>query len=128
MIRINTYEDIEKLRQRKELSEELLDELEQYFKEVVESLTDDNKAWKAHDLSAEGPFWILEPGVDDPENLTNFGSLLEAPIEFTSLVRLTDTDYFRAVLVLDNEYCLVVFSEVGRFGELDNHLTQYLVD
>ena len=126
MIRINTYEDIENQRKGNKLSETFLNELERYFKDIVESLTDDADAWRTYDLKAEGPIWILEPDTDNPENLPDLGSLYEAPIEFTSVVKLTREEYFRTILVLDNEYCLVVFSEIGGFPKLDELLQNYL--
>lgn len=135
MITIRTIGDIRRLREESLLQEEFIAELERDFKEITGSLTGREDAWETHDLEEDGPILMLQPGVDDPGDLGEYGltrecgSLYEAPIEFTSLVRLSAMELFRTVLVLNNSFCLVIYSEAGKFGpELDDLLREHLID
>ena len=135
MLKIKTIEDIRRIRTEKLLPEALAAELERYFKELCESLSGEEDAWSTCDLEEDGPILVMQPGVDDPRNMGLYGltqecgGLYDAPIEFTSMVKLDGMELFKTILVLNNSFCLAIYSEVGKFGpEFDKHLRGYLID
>ena len=135
MLEIKTIEDILRNRTEKLLPIALATELERYFRELAESLTGRQDTWETHDLKEDGPILVMQPGVDDPKDLgaygmtREFGGLYEAPIEFTSMVKLDGMELFKTILVLNNSFCLAIYSEVSKFGpKFDEHLRGYLID
>jgi len=135
VLKIRTIGDIERIRREGQLPAAVIDELERHFKELTWGLTGEEDAWETYDLATDGPILVLQPGIDDPCDLGVYGmtrevgGLFGTPIEFTDTVKVGDTEFFRIVLVLDNSFCLSIFSEAGRFGpELDEHLREHLAE
>ncbi len=133
MLTIKTIEDIHRIRVKGQLPEVFVAELEQYFKDLAEHLTGEKDTWPTFNLQLDCPILALQPGVDDPGNLGAYGmtkdydGIYGAPIEFTDLLDLEGISLFKTVLVLDNDYCLTIFSEVGRFGrEFDDYLLEHM--
>jgi hypothetical protein len=129
---IRTKEEIRRVREGRLLPVAFCEELETYFKEVVENLTGDAEAWATYDLSGDGPLFVLQPGVDNPADLgaaglpKEFGGLFGAPIEHACLLKLGDLQVFRVLVVANNEYAIEIYAQVGGFGEkLDRHLRRH---
>lgn len=135
MLTIKTMADIHSICEKGQLPKVFVNELEQYFKDLAEHLTGEKEAWETFNLQMDGPILILQPGMDDPGDLGAYGlnkdngGLYEAPIEFTDLIELGGISLFKTVLLLDNEYCLTIFCEVGKFGrEFDDYLLEHMAD
>lgn len=133
MLTIRTIEDVRRIRDEHLISEQIVAEIEQFFKMLSESLTGEPDGWKTYDITPDGPILVMQPGIDDPNVMNVYGmtaqnhGLFGSMIEFTSKIRLDGVELFKTVLVLDNSFCLVIYSEVGKFGEeFDQYLTEYL--
>ena len=135
MLIINTNTDIKKIKQKSLLHNALIQELEQYFKEITESLTGDAKAWKTYNIEEDGSIIVLQPEIDDPSNIEEFGfskengGLFEAPIEFVILISLEEIEFYKTTIVINNSCCIVIFSEKGKFQEdFDQFLEEYILE
>lgn len=111
----------------------MLWEIEHYFKDLSESLTGEKDGWQTCNLGLEGPILVFEPGTDDHSKLGDYGLAWEChgdfwlPIEFTSLIKLQSMELFKTLIVLDNSFCLTIYSQVGQFGQaFDDFLSEHL--
>ena len=133
MLTIKTIQDIRRIQNERLLPEEMFLEIEQYFKDLVESLTGEPDGWQTYNLELDGPILVLEPGADDLSKFANHGLTWESngapwlPIEFTSIVKLQGMELFKTLIVLDNSFCLTIYSQVGQFGQaFDDFLVEHL--
>lgn len=133
MLTIKTIQDILWIKNERLLPEEMFLEIEQYFKDLTESLTGEPDGWQTYNLELDGPILVLEPGADDLSKLANHGLTWECngapwlPIEFTSLIKLQSMELFKTLIDLDNSFCLTIYSQVGQFGQaFDDFLAEHL--
>ncbi len=133
MIIINTMEDIQKVKREKRITDSLVIELEQYFKEITESFTGTNN-WNTFSLEEHGSIIILEQ-TDDPHDLEEIGypkengGLFSSFPEFVNIIELEEESYYKIVIICGNSYGIVVYSKVGAFGkEFKNWVSEYLED
>lgn len=135
MLTIKTLRDIHRIRKENLLPQAVMDEIEQYFRDLTENLTGEEDAYLTYNLEMDGPILVLQANIDDPYDLPcygmtkEYGGLFSVPIEFTSRVKIGNTDWFKTYILLDNDFCLILYSEVGRFGEeFDQYLSDYQED
>lgn len=133
MLKIRTIRDIRKIRAESLIQEEIVVEIERYYKELCFGLTGEEDAWMIYDLESEGPILVLEPRVDDPHNIKAYGmtkkkgGIFGVPVEFTEKVVLDCLELFKTLIVLDNSFCLTIYSQVGQFGQaFDDFLSEHL--
>lgn len=133
MITIKTIQDIQKIQNERLLPKEMFLEIEQYFKDLAESLTGEKDGWKTCNLELDGPIFVLEPGIDDLSKLAkyslnwDFNGDFWLPIEFTSLIKLQSMELFKTLIVQDNSFCLTIYSQIGQFGQaFEDFLSEHL--
>ncbi len=119
MIKIKTISDLERIRADNQIPEAIVIEIERYFKELCYGLTGEEDAWMINNLESDGPILVLEPGVDNPSDLKAYGMTAECggifavPVEFTEKVVLDNLELFKTLILLDNSFCLTIFSQAG---------------
>lgn len=139
MIIIKTHTDIVEVRNKRQLPETYIDELEQYFKELSESMTGEEDAWRIHNLEEDGPIIVIEKG-DDIQDLQIYGIEMETGglmgtwPEFCNSVTLYEgeqgtIELWKLFLLLTNDFMLVFYIEKGIFGpKFDAWASEYIVD
>lgn len=117
MKEIKTLADLGRVKKDDNLSGEYLGYIEEYFHLLVESLSD---GIPPEDFSLEkhGYIVILEAG-DDLRDLEEIGlnpaarGLLGSHPEFIERYECGGFAYYRIGILYDNEYMMILFSEVG---------------
>lgn len=133
MLIINTMKDIQKIQKERLLPQVLVEELEKYFKELVENITGKNN-WNTYSLEHDGSIIVLD-NTDNPHDLKEIGfhkvhgGIFSSYPEFANIIELEGESYYKIIIVCNNSYALVVYSRVGQFGEEFEHwIQEYLED
>ncbi|MBC2582875.1 hypothetical protein [Clostridium sp. DJ247] len=71
MIVINTMEDIKNVKDNNSLPKALMEELEQYFKNIVTNLTGE-EIWDSYKLEEYGSIFVMED-TDNPKIMDELG-------------------------------------------------------
>lgn len=131
MLKVNTLEDIRRIGSENLLPKPYVEELERYFKEVVESITGE-KIWSTYNIEGEGSILILQKDDDiyDYKELgltREYGGIFGATPEFADIIEIEGMKLFRIVVVCDNSCAVVIFAEAGQLGEeFDEWIMEYL--
>ena len=133
MITINTLDDIRELGQEGRLPKVLVDELEQYFKDIVTNLTG-KVIWDSYNLEEDGSIYILE-STDNPKRMDELGfseedgGLFGATPEFVIIIELGKVEYYKIVIACNNTCSMVLYCAVGTFGEeFDEYIKEFVID
>jgi hypothetical protein len=126
MIVINTMEDIREVKESNKLPISLLEELERYFKDIVRNLTGGDD-FESYNLQEYGSIFVAESG-DNPRNVEGI-ELFDAPIEFVTLIEIGGIEYYKIVIVCNNESAIVVFCTAYSFGkEFESYIQDFVID
>lgn len=137
MLKIENMRDVNEVRKKGLLQDAYIEEVERYFKELCESLTGQEDAWKNHSMEQSGSILILQNPVDI-EQLEDYGiegwGTDEAAVfpEFCTIVRLENEGVsFRLIKVfvlLNNECMLVMYIEEGLLDEgVEKWLKEFVI-
>jgi nitrate reductase NapAB chaperone NapD len=125
-------QDIRKIKLEQQLPQVLVEELEKYFKELVENLTG-KKNWNIYSIEHDGSIVVLE-NTDNPHDLDEIGfskahgGIFSSYPEFANTIELEGESYYKIIIVCNNSYALVVYSKVGQFGEEFEHWIQEYIE
>lgn len=119
MQRVKTLRDLRKLQADSNFPQSFLDYLETYFFELAEALGNGESA-ETFSLEQHGYFLILEPRDNlAAPNILNLkvedGKILGTYPEYVEREDLTDCSLYKIGILYDNDYMMMVFSQVGQF-------------
>ena len=121
MIIIEKFEDVEKLKEEKQLSKDYLKELKERFTEIYENIPT-GKSLKEFSLEEYGGIVVLQKD-DDVRNLEDIGfspeddGLLGSYPEWVECLDLGETKVYFICIVRNNENAIVIYSQVGMYDE-----------
>jgi hypothetical protein len=119
MIVINTMNDIKRVRKENSIPKELIDELEQYFKDIVSNITG-KEIFDKYNIKDYGSIFVMEK-KDNPK-------LIGKP-KFVTVMEIGGTKYYKIVISKDDDSSIVVFSVANSFGEdFDKYINEFVND
>lgn len=129
MITIYTLEEIKELRN---ISEALREELLIYFEEIAEGIVE--KEWQTYNLEEVGPILVIEED-DTIDVLEEYGlmqgskSVPQALPEFALKVIVGGVEILKIIWVCNDSFGLSVYYPVGKFGkEFDEFIMEYIME
>ncbi|WP_297430541.1 hypothetical protein [Clostridium sp.] len=119
MIVINTMKDIEAIKKQNRLPKPLINELEQYFKDIVTNLTG-KEIFDKYDIKHYGSIFVME-NTDNPNEI--------GIPRFVTIIEIGGTEYYKIVISKDDDSSIVVFSAANSFeAEFDKYISQFVID
>ncbi|AJH01449.2 hypothetical protein LF65_04920 [Clostridium beijerinckii] len=129
MITIYTLEEIRELRN---ISEALREELLTYFKEIARGIVEHE--WQAYNLKEVGPILVIED-EDTIDVLDEYGlmqgnrNVPQSLPEFVLVVKVGDIKMMKIIWVCNDSFGLSVYYPAGKFGqEFDDFLKEYIME
>lgn len=119
MIIISTMKDIRMIKEQGKLPKPLIEELEQYFKNIVTNLTR-KEIWDKYNIEHYGSICIME-NTDNPR-------IINTP-KFVTIIEIGGIEYYKIVISRKDDSSIVVFSAANSFGEeFDQYINQFVID
>ena len=119
MIEINTMKDIRKVSEENRIPKPLIDELEQYFKDIIINLTG-KEIFDKYNIKEYGSIFVME-NTDNPR-------VIGTP-KFVTIMEIGGTKYYKIVISKNDDSSIVVFSAANSFGaEFDQCINQFVID
>ena len=122
MLVISKWEDVEKAWLDASLGTDLMADVSARFKTICKALTGDREGWRYAILDAAdaGPILVVRKG-DSPDCLLKYGLSGWGGVEqrwHPDLLERLPFRYWLLHIATNNEFVLVLYLEVGAFGEM----------
>ncbi|URZ03824.1 hypothetical protein [Clostridium felsineum] len=129
MITIYTLEEIKELR---DISEAMKEELQSYFKEIAKGIVGED--WRSYNLEEVGPILVIEDddtvGVLDEYGLMQGSeSIPQALPEFALKVIVGDVEMLKIIWVCNDSFGVSVYYPIGKFSkEFDEFIMECVME